>query len=434
MDKITLFNKTVPNLLIENCYITIDKIHGNSLIYSAFNEKGEFVLKSNEFTNYLKEYYFDKNQNMYVYHLINKCYENGLKTKNIFELVPEDVVCFITSFSCGTTHGFSSMLDLYLEYPGKKKVIVYKDTLPGILQLINLFIDPKLIILLENNSKCKFRTIEFIDIQRHIFNVNTDIEILDNFIDKYIDYSGVPLNKKIGIFKTTQKSNLTSDGSLSESECKSVCQKYKINRIHPEKSNEIEIIRLLKNTETYITTFGTSFTKNIYYLSDKCKKIIVFVIGSEHNNQVYSRIKLGDYMSIPLKFRGIKINYILLEQYVSFDLESVIESNFLVVKNNKLIEYSFKFDSVNLKNYISNYPDLINLNDSELLNHYNSYGKKENRIHEFSIQEKQFNTKIYSLNYPDLHSMSEFELKQHYFIHGEKEGRVYQYLINHRKE
>ena len=433
MEYITLFNNINTELIINNCYISIDIVHGNTLIYSIFNDNNEFIVKGNEFTNYLKNYYFDKNENMYVYYLIDKDYNNSIDIKDEFEYIDEDVYCFITAFSAGTTHGFSSLLDLYLQYFGNKKIIVYKNTQKGILDLLNLFINKDLIIYLDNNTKHKFKSIEFIDIKRHIFNLNTDIDELNKFISKYIKEDNI-LHKRIGIFKTNKTTNLTSDGTLSEYKCIKLCKINKIDRIKPEKLNEIQVIKKLRNTELYITTFGTSFTKNLFYLSDKCKKIIVLVIGIEHNNQIYSRLELKDNISIPFNYKNIKINYILIDKYRTFNLDELPDYNFCKFKNNKFTEYVFNFDEINLDNYKNNYPDLKDLSKKELLNHYNEIGKKEDRIHSFSIKDKYINTEIYVLNYPDLKDLTEFQLKQHYFVHGKKEGRVHEYRLNEDKE
>ena len=434
MDLITLFKNTCNELIINNCYISIDCIHGNTLIYSIFNEKNEFIIKANEFTNYLKNYYFDNNENMYVYYLIDTNYNSSMEIKDEAKYIDEDVFCFITAFSSGTTHGYSSLLDLYLQYTGNKKVIVYKGTQKGILDLLYLFINKDNIIYLENNNYYKFKSIEFIDIKRHIFNTNTDIEQLDKFINKYIIYTKEKENERIGIFKTNNSKNLTSDGTITEYKCLKLCNLNNINRIKPENLNEIDTIKILKNTKCYITTFGTSFTKNIYYLSNNCKRIIVLVIGPEHNKQIYSRMKLSDNISIPLNFRNIKINYILIDNYRTFNLDDIPDYNFIKLKNGKLNKYIFNFDELNLENYKNNYLDLKNLSDTDLLTHYNTIGKKENRIHEYSFKDIYINTEIYLINYPDLSNLSDFELKQHYFISGKKEGRVHEYIIHENKD
>ena len=115
MEHITLFNNVNNELIIHNCYISIECIHGNTLIYSIFNDNNEFIIKGNEYTNYLKNYYFDNNENMYVYYLIDKNYNNSIDIKDECKYIDEDVFCFITAFSSGTTHGFSALLDLYLQ-------------------------------------------------------------------------------------------------------------------------------------------------------------------------------------------------------------------------------------------------------------------------------------------------------------------------------
>jgi len=438
MDEITLFENTCNDSLINNCYFSLDTKHGNSLIYSVFNTNDEFILKSNEFTSYLKKHYFDKNLNMYSYFLINENYFKSIKLQNNYSYIDYDVFSFITAFSCGTTHGFSAFFEILYEYSklsNKKKIIVYNDTLPGILQLIEMFISDDYIIYLQEKSIYKFKSIQFVDITKHIF-VLEDIPLLDKLISKYIKYDNVPDYKYSGLFKTNKTKNLTVDGTFDEEKCNSFCLLNKINRINPEiELTEIDIIKILKKTEHYITTFGTSFTKNIYYLSDICKKITVLVFGYEHLTQICERVILNDINSVPTKVRNSNVQYIFINEYSEFNLNELENNNntFLELKKNKFQEYIIKQKGINLINLKKNYSDLKKLTDIELEKHYFEHGQKENRIHEFIIKNKYINTEIYRINYPDLFNLDDIELLYHYFEYGQKEGRVHQYILNSRK-
>jgi len=85
-------------------------------------------------------------------------------------------------------------------------------------------------------------------------------------------------------------------------------------------------------------------------------------------------------------------------------------------------------NSFNSDIYRNNNNDLKNFNDTELLNHFNNYGKNENRI--YSIRQYleeiySFNVNIYRENNKDLEKLTDNELFKHFYDNRKKEQRIH---------
>ena len=135
-------------------------------------------------------------------------------------------------------------------------MIVYKGTQKGILDLLYLFINKDNIIYLENNNYYKFKSIEFIDIKRHIFNTNTDIEQLDKFINKYIIYTKEKENERIKqneLSKTIEKLKLPIDFGKDTTLYNIECQLK--TRYANENLEYIFIAKYLKDEKPKIESF-----------------------------------------------------------------------------------------------------------------------------------------------------------------------------------
>jgi hypothetical protein len=73
------------------------------------------------------------------------------------------------------------------------------------------------------------------------------------------------------------------------------------------------------------------------------------------------------------------------------------------------------------------YNDLSSLNNEELYNHYNLYGKNQNRIFseiDYYNKYPNFNLDIYKKSNKDLQNLTNLELLKHYIYHGIYENRI----------
>lgn len=77
--------------------------------------------------------------------------------------------------------------------------------------------------------------------------------------------------------------------------------------------------------------------------------------------------------------------------------------------------------------YKNFYDDLSLLNDNDLIDHYNKYGKNECRLSsekDFINRFPEFNINIYKFLNNDLQNMNNIELMKHYFLYGINENRI----------
>ena len=77
-----------------------------------------------------------------------------------------------------------------------------------------------------------------------------------------------------------------------------------------------------------------------------------------------------------------------------------------------------------IKSYCKYNPDLQNLNDEQLINHWNNFGKLENRVYYKPKNIELFSSEIYKLCNEDLNGKSDLELEIHYVNHGILEERI----------
>jgi hypothetical protein len=97
----------------------------------------------------------------------------------------------------------------------------------------------------------------------------------------------------------------------------------------------------------------------------------------------------------------------------------VSQTHAQLITQNELFDYNF---------YKSHYPEVKNMNPTDVLNHYLIYGKDRVDIisHEHAqklTKNPNFNVDVYKLLYADLHHMSPIKLVNHYIGFGKKENR-----------
>ena len=93
---------------------------------------------------------------------------------------------------------------------------------------------------------------------------------------------------------------------------------------------------------------------------------------------------------------------------------------YMDLKNNKIISRT-----INYNIYRINYKDLYNLNEKELIDHYNNFAIKENRDDNFI--DLNFNWKIYVYLNKDLKFTNLYDSYSHYINYGKNENRLPSY-------
>ena len=252
-------------------------------------------------------------------------------SNNNYTYIDEEVIDFTTSFSTGTAHGYSGLFNLIENYQrlySDKKIVVYKYSQNGILQLISHLIANRYgmekIIYIEQNQTYIFKKIYCIQNLYHEFNLDL-INKLNHILKDQIIYSDEIFNNKYGypnnldricIIKSTVSENITSCGIVDVNLINNYCIKNKYTLIDPSSYNEIDFANILYRCTDLVVSWGTAFFKNYHYLSERCNmiKVLVFdhVYISQYNNALIHNALLNNYQKAKISYELIpNINHLL---------------------------------------------------------------------------------------------------------------------------
>jgi hypothetical protein len=200
----------------------------------------------------------------------------------------ENVIPLITSYSMGSVHGYSALFYMLTEYIANYtkyrgyKLIVYKNSQQGILDIIHHFtdisaLDRNDILYIEPNVKYLFNSILFIPNNWHVYPLSFTFSILDSHILKFNRYP--LLDDAICIMKTNNSTNTTSVGEVNMSRINDFCTRNSLTFVEPNSMNEIQFIHRVNRARMLVVSWGTAFLKNYVYISDTCEKVVVLIIG-----------------------------------------------------------------------------------------------------------------------------------------------------------
>jgi len=287
MEKNNIFDYCVDDVICDDVYYYIrPDIYSNTCINMAINSESKLLKYSNDWL-YLLLFYYNNVLYTGLYNILVETYNKIIETKNeVF--INENILPLISSFSTGTAHGYAGIFVMLYDYLENKdkyenyKIAVYSKSQSGILEIIEYFcehgfIDKQNIIFIDNDVKYRFKKIHLIKINRHVFHPRDEFSLtISNFINNiWIDNSTYK-NNRMCIFKTTDSKNVTNACCINKDLVNKFCNKYNLINCSPGiNSNENELIFQMKNCEIFITNWGTSYCKNYYYISEKCKYIIV---------------------------------------------------------------------------------------------------------------------------------------------------------------
>ena len=327
MNKSNLFDYCLSDIKTKNKTVYyVGGIIRNSLFNVSINKDTNQIYKySNEWL-YLINYYYP---NIDFYDtFVNEC-NNIIESKNInYTFENENVIPFITSFSKGTIHGYSGLFFILTEYINNIhlykdfKIIVYSESQQGLLDIIQHFvnkniIDKEKIIYITSNIQYLFNSIYFIPNCWHTYPYNYDFKL--ELIDKYIIEQDIIYEKeRLCIIKSSTSNNLTMDGIINIEVINNFCNKYNLHFIEPISMNEIELINTIYSSKILITSWGTAFFKNYVYISDKCEKIIVLVIGHIYISQYsYDKEMNNNFIT---KYKNAIIEYYITDENLNIDI------------------------------------------------------------------------------------------------------------------
>ena len=313
----------------QNVYYSIKKdLIGNSLLcLGVYNNK--ILTLTNEWLYLIVMYYHTK-VNIVTYNEIINYYNiltDSIKNNHNIVIIHENVIPLITSFSTGTVHGYSGLFYILMQYINNLelyknyKILVYKNSQKGILDIINYFISDKDIIYLDPENIYNFDSMLIIPNKYHTysdleFNIKVSVFIQNNIINSLtINKKTFLIYPKICIIKSSISSNITQFGVFNNDDIVKFCTKYNLVNIEPTNYNEIELIQIINSCEYFITSYGTTFLKNFIYISDKCKKIIVLVYGDIFIKQY------EEEQHLLTQFKSATIEYKIIHSAVEISID-----------------------------------------------------------------------------------------------------------------
>ena len=309
-----LFTYCINDIDANDVYYYIDKnIIGISLMTLAISNN-KILSNSNEFLYLIKVHYpngpYDKIIDIYKY-IINNLNNNII--------ISDNVLSFITTFSTGTNHGYGGLFYIINEYIKDYekykdyKIIVYKNSQKGILDIINYLKDTNIIkndiIYIDSDIIYKFNKFVIIPNKYHVIEPIYALEI-SNTIEKYLIKPNFNIiYNKICIIKSSLSQNLTNTTIVDVNTVNNFSNKNNLIFVEPTNYNETDFINILYNCNLLVLSWGSTFFKNYYYISDKCEKIIILVIGDSKN-------EYNQYMNtnaLFTKFRNATFEYIITD-------------------------------------------------------------------------------------------------------------------------
>lgn len=305
------------SLEIENVnYFISNKRLTNILIHFAY--KDNLICKySSDFFHIRKHL---KNEKNTIFNTANHYIQNH-KTKDKCECINEEVICFISSFTCGSVHGYASIWE-YLIYYLKTKlssmVLLSTVTQTGIVQLVTKIIGYDKIIFLKPNVLYQIQKIRFVPLNNFML-YDVVWTITEPYFKQYIlSENHDKYHKRICIVKSSSCSNTTSTGVIDINEVQKWCDTNDYFNLIPSNHNEIETANVLWNCERFITSWGTAYYKNIRYIGDLCQNIYV-LIPPEFKNQ-YEKRKNKPHSHTYTKYKNANVRYIYFNKLKDFTI------------------------------------------------------------------------------------------------------------------
>jgi hypothetical protein len=320
LDIDNIFNYCTDDTESNNVYYYIKKDKIGNAILTLGISNNKILSPSNEYLSLIKSYYPSGS----MYTEIIKYYKYIIDNINNKYIIDENVICFITTFSTGTIHGYSGLFYILIEYIKNfdkykdYKIIIYKNSQKGILDIIYYLSKNNIIsnniIIIDSDIIYNFKNMIIIPNKKHSVENDFAIEISE-FIDKYLIKNNFDeIYERVSIIKSSISNNLTSDGIVSQEEINTFSQNNYLVSIEPTNYNEVDFINILNNVNFIVFSWGTTFFKNYYYISDKCTNIIVVIIGESYIKQYNDTVNNNKLITY---FKNAHIEYRILESSLS---------------------------------------------------------------------------------------------------------------------
>lgn len=299
----------IYNISASNVFYFIGEKIGNSLTPFSFNQRNQIYIHSNDFFTIRRKL-------RKPFRLISKYIESTIdKNYDEFEYIDEELVSFISSFTNGTVHGYTTIWEYikkYKEANFKCKILLSTATQSGILDLVTEIFGKDKIILIEPRKYYRIKKIHFIPISKYNFDDDFWNSISELYTQHILKDKFSFKHNKIGIFKSNSYSSNYSCGEISNDDILEFCKNNQIYNLNPVNFTEIENANILNNCEVFACSWGTAYYKNLRYIGDTCKNIYVF-IPTEFLYEWNAR--KNEKNSFYSKYKNAEVNYYLMKEH-----------------------------------------------------------------------------------------------------------------------
>lgn len=287
---------------IDNMYKNLDQIVYNDVLYYIHLYNSRFMLPiaiyNDKYIECCTDNFIFKKHDYHsnIYEFISfaeNIKNNIIDSKNCVTIYDK---CFllITSFSIGTSHGYAELYSLLIKYlelydKNENKIIVYKNSQKGILEIIYHIFDEKNIIMIEQNITYKFSDIIIIPFE--YVNFETEFtDTLNPFINKYIIKHDFNMYfEKVAIIKTHKddKDSISPDRSFNFNAINNYCKNNNIYLIDYNILTEIDTANIINKCRTLYLSWGTTHYKFYPYISELCETINIYVLWTSNYRDEY---------------------------------------------------------------------------------------------------------------------------------------------------
>jgi len=241
-------------------------------------------------------------------------------------VVEEDVIPIITAFPTGV-HAYVGILSILLNYFDNKvllqgkKLLLYKNTQAGILEIINHLVSEKKlnesdILYADPEVLYQFKSVTLIPNTLHsYFEDETIRDSISDFVSDYLKEEKPTSLDNISILKHFGSGVTSNMGAIEYEVAKAFSHSMGYWLVEPKEVGELKVINYLSNATRVLFSWGTTFMKNFVYVSDTCTKIDVLVFGSSFRYEYDNAVSRG---ILPHTFKNATIHY-----HLDFDLTTL---------------------------------------------------------------------------------------------------------------
>jgi len=310
---------------VDDMYYYVDGIIKENWIEPLGFKENKIVANTNDWL-YLINADYKKMPMINLANLHNSMYSNILNERTPITNIDEPVINNITAYSTGTTHGYCGFFDLIMNYikvyaATEHKLLVYTESSGGMLDIIDHLcnkgiLNKSKILYIDPYHVYKFKKAHVPKVTMHIYSIicphtkkcNEFItrDIIDNSIIE--QYKQDRVNTHVSTIKTAETDNVVAAGAFTKESVDMFCNKNNILFLNAGIINEVVLIHKIHHCEVLYASFGTSFMKNFVYISDKCRKIVVYVLKGSHYEIQYENW----HKTQSNTFRNAKFEYVFV--------------------------------------------------------------------------------------------------------------------------